>query len=115
MTSTEPSLLRPALLLAAVHLLLSVVVFLLWGLGLEGPTIGGKILFVLGQPLLSVPGLAAAPPALQNSLIPVNSLLWGVALASGLRMPDFDPSFGGARFGDGGVDELPPVRLDQIV
>ena len=79
------SLLRPMLILAGAHLLLMVAVFLIFGLGLEGPTIGGKILLVLGQPLLSMPGLGALAPALQNGLIPINSLVWGVALALALR------------------------------
>lgn len=84
-TSREEALLLPTFIFSGTHLLLMVAVFLLFGLGLEGRTIGGKILFVLGQPLLSVPGLDALPVKLQNSLIPVNSVVWGFGLAWALR------------------------------
>ena len=88
------SLLPPTLIFAVVHLLLVIAVFLSFGLGLEGPTIGGKILFVLEQPLLSIPGLGALPAKLQNALIPVNSAIWGFAVAWGLRALRRRRSFG---------------------
>jgi hypothetical protein len=80
------SFLRSALIFAAAHIALTIGVFLLFGLGLEGPTIGGKILSVLMQPYLSIPFLDALPAVAQNMLVPLNSLFWGAAAAVVLRV-----------------------------
>ena len=78
-------LLKLSLVLGAVHFLVVAAVFLVFGLGLEGPTIGGSVLSVLLQPMLSVPLPVHLGPGAQNVLMPVNSLLWGVGIALLIR------------------------------
>ena len=63
---------RLILLLAAVHLILTIVLFLSFGIGLEGKQhVAHQVLWVLMMP-------AACFPLKGLFIIPLNSLLWGV-------------------------------------
>jgi hypothetical protein len=68
-------------ILGAIHLILAVGLFVLFGIGLEGTSYGSMCLWALLEPLVSFLRFVEISPAAQLALVPVNSACWGFGLA----------------------------------
>ncbi len=76
-------MMRLILIIAGCHMALCVIVFLLFGLGLEGSQTGTWILPILLQPMLFIFGKSSIMGLLFWIIFLVNSLIWGAVLAWG--------------------------------
>ena len=74
-------MIRRGLVLSAAYLVIVVLAFLLFGLGLEGHSIGRYLLPALMEPMLSLFGGRTTGGATFITLFFINSLFWGFALA----------------------------------
>ncbi len=70
-------MLKLGLVLSAAHLLLVLLCFALFGIGLEGNRSGPASFWGLLQPLLLVARVLRLPAPVLFGLVPVNSVLWG--------------------------------------
>ncbi len=65
--------------IGALHFSLSIILFLMFGIGLENRSIGSEVFWYFQQPVLGLTLLGFIPD-FKLMAFPLNSLLWGIII-----------------------------------